>query len=355
MLRLDPSGSILTSTHISLVKLAYNTDNIAPAVPVIDKSIVYYPNMANQTQTEHLCDLSLPPPAYISRGTGLTTTLKAANVLEYDLLCGMMYCTRREWNKALDAFARVITFPTREGGTSKIMVEAYKKWVLTSLLANGKHTDPPSITGQAAQKQYSVLGKPYLTIASLFTSDDAAGLKQETEKNSAQWLEDGNSGLVQEVLSQYQAWQVLNLRDVYSKISLSEIRKQTQSAETGSNLEKEADVEALVQTMIISGMLKGVIEKNDDGTTCLTFLAPSSQLSEQYFAKELAKTALRLKQLQPIFKATNERLGTNKDYIRQVVKESKRGGDKNDPSDSIMGFQAEVDDEDLMGGIVATG
>ncbi|KAH7026158.1 uncharacterized protein B0I36DRAFT_247989 [Microdochium trichocladiopsis] len=355
ILRLDPSGSILTSTHISLVKLAYNTDNIAPALPVLDKSIVYYPGMASQSQPEQLCDMTLPPPAYISRLTGLTTTLKATNVLEYDLLCGMAYIARRSWQKAASALERVVTFPTKDGGTSKIMVDAYKKWVLVSLLKAGKHSEPPSITGSAAQKQYSVHGKLYTTVAGLFTADDASALKQEVERNNTVWAEDGNVGLVQEVLSQYQAWQILNLRDVYSKISIAEIRDQTKSAETGAGLPENADIEALVQNMIISGMLSGVVQKNDDGTSYLTFLPPASQPSELEFAQELASTALRLKQLQPIFRATNERLGTNKDYVKHVVKEAKRGGDKGDANDAMMGFQAEVDDEDLMGGIVATG
>jgi len=355
ILRIDPTGSILTSTHISLVKLAYNTDNIEPALPVLDRSIVYYPGMSSQTPPERLCDLSLPPPTYISRSTSLTTTLKATNVLEYDLLCGMAYIARRSWQKAASALERVITFPTKDGGTSKIMVDAYKKWVLVSLLKDGKHGEPPSITGQAALKQYSVHGKPYTTLAGFFTADDANTLKQEVERNNTIWAEDGNVGLVQEVLSQYQAWQILNLRDVYSKISIPEIRAQTMSAETGAALAADADIEALVQNMIISGMLNGVVQKNDDEVPYLTFLPPASQPSEHEFAQELASTALRLKQLQPIFRATNERLGTNKDWVKHAAKEAKRGADKGDGHDAMMGFQAEVDDEDLMGGIVATG
>ncbi|KXJ91042.1 hypothetical protein Micbo1qcDRAFT_163770 [Microdochium bolleyi] len=356
ILRLDPSGSILTSTHISLVKLAYNTDNIGPALPVLDSSIVYYPGMASQNQSERLCDMTLPPPAYISRSTGLTTTLKAPNVLEYDLLCGMAYIARRSWRKAASALERVITFPTKDSGTSKIMVDAYKKWVLVSLLQNGRHREAPAITGAGALKQYSVHSKAYTSVAGLFMAENALALKQEVEKSTAQWAEDGNVGLIQEVLSQYQAWQILNLRDVYSKISVPEIRTATQSAETGKPLESDADIEALVQNMVISGMLSGVIQKNDDGTAYLTFLPESSSSSSELeFARELAATADRLKQLQPVFRATNERLSAHRDYVKHAVKEAKRGTDKTGDSDGMMGFQTEVDDEDLMGGIVATG
>ncbi|KAI2473267.1 hypothetical protein F4781DRAFT_381204 [Annulohypoxylon bovei var. microspora] len=353
ILRLDPTGSLLTTSHILLAKLAYNTDNIDPALQVIDKNIVFFPGMANYGEPKHLCDLTLPPPVYLSRETGLTGTLKSSLVMEYDLLRGMMYCSRRDWVKAYDAFEQVVAFPTREGGTSMIMIEAYKKWVLVSLLSKGKLVDPQSYTGAAANKLYGNLGKPYQAVAMLFVTDNVQALKTEVEKNNQQWLEDGNTGLIQEVLAGYQKWRVLGLEQIYSKISLPEIRQQTTSAETGMVLEKDKDVEMLIQNMIISGMLNGVIEKNDDGTKFLTFLSPSTLLSEEDFAHQLARTALRLKQLHSIFKTTRERLGTSKEYIKHVIKEDKRA-EKNE-LDPTLAFDAHVDDEDLMGGVVATG
>ncbi|KAI8962846.1 hypothetical protein F5Y11DRAFT_321130 [Daldinia sp. FL1419] len=353
ILRLDPTGSMLTMSHIQLVKLAYQTNNIVSALPVLDKNIVYFPSMASYGEPRYLCDLSLPPPAYLSRETGLNTQLKSSLILEYDIFRGMSYCTLRDWANAHAAFERVVTYPTREGGVSKIMVEAYKKWVLVSLLFTGKLSDPPAYTGVAANKLYGNLGKPYTALAALFVADNAQALKAEVEKNTQVWLEDGNTGLVQEVLSAYQKWQVLGLEKIYSKISLSEIRKQTTSAETGETLPKDEDMEMLVQNMIISGMLNGVVEKNDDGTAFLTFLSSSMQLSEKDVAREYSAAAAQLKKLQPIFKATKERLGTSKEYIKHVTKEKSRA-DKNEP-DPTLAFDAHVDDEDLMGGVVATG
>ncbi|KAL7622994.1 hypothetical protein AAE478_006673 [Parahypoxylon ruwenzoriense] len=353
ILNLDPTGSILTSSHILLAKLAYNTNNIDPALKVIDKNIVFYPGMANYSEPKYLCDLTLSPPAYISRETSLTSSLKTSSVLEYDLLCGMMYCSRRDWAKAHAAFERVVTYPSRDGGTSKIMVEAYKKWVLVSLLSKGRLGETPSYTATAATKLYGTLGKPYTAVAALFVTDNGQALKAEVEQNAQLWPEDGNLGLIQEVQAAYQKWRVLGLQQIYTKVSLSEIREQTTSAETGVRLEKDEDIETLIQNMVISGMLKGVIEKNDDGTTFLTFLPPSTQLSEHEYAKELTAAAERLKRLHPIFKASNERLGTSKDYIKHVIKEAKQR--ERNEQDQAGSFDAHVDDEDLMGGIVATG
>lgn len=291
ILRIDPTGGMLTSTHTQMAKLAYTTDTIDAALPVIDKNIVFYPNMANWVEPDPLCDLTLSPASYIHKEIGLTLNLKTAMVLEYDLLRGMMYCAKRNWAKAHAAFERVITFPTRDGGTSKIMVEAYKRWVLVSLLHKGKLDPPPSYTAPAALKVFGTLGKHYTDMVALFDAEgpEAAGeLKRQVESLGAVWQEDGNLGLIQEVLAAYQEWQILNLQHVYSKISISDIRQQTRSAQTGSTLGKDADVEALIQNMIISGTLKGVVEKNDDGTAYLTFFPSSVTFSEDEFAKQMS-------------------------------------------------------------------
>ncbi|KAI0911311.1 cop9 subunit [Ustulina deusta] len=349
ILRLDPSGTIFTSSHLHLAQLAYDTDNIQPALPVIDKDIVYYPGMANEN-AQYLCDLELPPPLYISKSTGLTTLLKSSMVLEYDLTCGLMYCARREWSRARVAFERVVTFPTKDGGCSKIMVEAFKKWILVSLLSDGSHCTTPPHTSASTIKIFGILGRSYVSLATAFATDDVERLRQEAEHGAQVWIEDGNVGLVEEVMASYQKWRVLSLQDIYTKISISEIRQQTKSAETGTALNKDEEVEALIQNMIITGMLKGVIQKNDDGTKFLLFLSPTTHLSEQEFAHEIQSYAAKLKQLKAIFDATNQRLGTSKEYIKWVIKENKR--DKSsEAQDPTLGFDSQVDDEDLMGGL----
>ncbi|KAK8050632.1 hypothetical protein PG994_012362 [Apiospora phragmitis] len=332
ILKIDPTGSMFISTHLQLVKLAYSTNNIEPALKVVEKNIVFYPGMANWKRPTMLCDMTLSPSVYIHKETGLTNHVKAASVLD------------ENGEKAHAAFERVVTFSTREGGCSKIMAEAYKKWVLVSLLFQGQGHTLPQYAGPAAAKAYQTLGKPYKDVASLFDTTNAEELRSEVQKSSQIWQDDQNVGLMKEIK---------NLQKVFSKISIAEIRQQTKSAQTGTNLNSDDDIEALIQNMIISNSLKGVMEKNDDGTVFLTFLPSSTVLSEAEYAQELAKTAVQLKALEPIFKATNERLGTSREYIKHLVKEQKRAADKSE-LDPTMGFESHVDDEDLMGGVTST-
>lgn len=348
ILRLDPTGSILTSSHLLLAKLAYETDNIQPALPVIDKNIMFYPGMANMGKPTNLCDMDLSPADYISKSTGLTALVKSSAVLEHDLVCGMMYCERRDWKKARAAFERAVTFPTKDNGCSKIMVDAFKKWILVSLLSDGKHALLPSYTNAFAVKTFGTLGRPYLALAEAFATDDVNQLTLEAAKNTQLWREDGNVSLVREVMSSYQQWRVLSLQDIYTQISITEIRQQTKSADTGEHLATDEDVEALIQNMIIEGMLTGTIAQNDDGTRFLRFLSPTAQLTEKEVSVEIQRGVLKLNDLRDVFSATKKRLTTSKEYIRWVVKE--RARDKSGDAQEPTFFDTQIDDEDLMGG-----
>lgn len=54
MLRLDPSGSLFTSTHLLLAKLAFDTNITEPALAVIDRDVVFYPDMAGHSDPRPL-------------------------------------------------------------------------------------------------------------------------------------------------------------------------------------------------------------------------------------------------------------------------------------------------------------
>lgn len=365
ILRLDPTGTMLTSHHLSIVQLAYEANVVEPAFQVTDKQIVYFPGMARDPAVSSrntsavpqkpLCDMSLPPTAYIMTETGLTNVLTVDQVLQYDLTCALMYCSRRQWTKARAALERVITHPTRDGGVSKLMTEAYCKWVLVSLLVNGRTPVVPATAGGNARKAYEIMPKPYLAVASHFDSMDAVTLKQEVENSAQIWSNDRNTGLIQEVLAAHQKWQIIDLRNIYSKVSLADIRQQTCSAETGAMLPSDDDVEALVQGMIQSGMLKGVIEKPADKPAYLKFLSESDDLSESEYQVEIASVFVNMKKLETIYKTTSSRLSTNPYYVKHHVRELRREKESGGQNNIAASFEATVEDEDLMTGLTASG
>lgn len=357
ILRLDPTGSLLTDKHLILVRLAYDTDTAEHAFDAIDKQIVYFPNMSKGTTVgapqKSICDLSLSPPDYISTDIGLTEALDVEGILQYDLFCGLLYCTRSQWGRARAAFERVIAHPTRDGGVSKFMSDAYNKWLLVSLLVNGRTPEVPATAGSQAKKTYETTGKPYAAIASHFDSMAAVALKQEVEANVPLWQNDRNIGLVQQVLAAHQKWQIIDLRNTYTKISLADIRERTYSAETGDTLATEGEVERLIEGMIESGMLKGEIQKPGDGKPAyLEFFPEFNELSEAEYKSEMASAMLKMKELEGIYSATNQRLSTNRFWVQHLIKEKRREKENTAQNVPISSFEAQVEDEDLMSGII---
>ncbi|VUC22645.1 unnamed protein product [Clonostachys rosea] len=351
MLRLDPNGSMFTSTHLLLANYAYETDCVEPALKVLERDITTYP-IVTQKEQRLYCDPELPLTSTISVQTGLTAPVKAATVLEYDFVRGLIYMSRREWTKARKALERVIAYPTKDKGVSKIMVDAHKKWLLVGLLSDGEVPSFPGYTSAAAKSAYNATASSYRDVAALFGTTNAVEFVGGIRSNASIWLEDGNKSLIQEVQVAYQKWQILNLRRIYREVSMHKIQEFTSSGETGEPLANPQQVVSLVQRMIENKTLKGEITVGPEGENFLTFQDEQEWSSEKDFAREIAQAHHNIDMLSQEYKASNERLSGHRDYVRHVIREQKRV-DKDD-SDA-GGFDAQIEDEDLMNDIVHHG
>ncbi|KAF4957814.1 hypothetical protein FSARC_11177 [Fusarium sarcochroum] len=354
LLRIDPTGSMFTSTHLALAKTAYQTAWIEPALKVLDCDTTFFPGMAGQKDAKILCDSSLHPAAFISVDTGLTESIKSVSVLEYSLLSAMCYMSQRDWTKAYRALERVIAHPSKDKGVSKTMDEAYKRWLLVGLLKDGKEPVLPSYTATVAKNAYTTLGTPYKNIAGQFSTTNAGQLKADVEANQQLWEDDGTATLVAEVVAAYQKWQIINLRDIFKQISISQLRQMTLSAETGEILKDDEEATRLVRGMIESGLLKGELQPGNNGNELyLHFHDDSDLMTETEFAQEIALRYHNIESLGKQYKAANERLSGSKEYVKHAVKEQKRA--EKDAADPGVGFDSQIEDEDLMTGIMAHG
>jgi COP9 signalosome complex subunit 3 len=109
LLRIDPTGSVLTAHHLTLVRLAYTSNNIEPALPVLEKNIIFYPGAKPTLAPKFLCDAAAHPTAYITPETGLGSRVTPSTVLKYDALRALCFIQRRSWQQAFDSLQRVIT------------------------------------------------------------------------------------------------------------------------------------------------------------------------------------------------------------------------------------------------------
>lgn len=345
---------MFTSTHLSLAKLAVEANVIEPALRVMDKDITSFPNMPGAKDNRPLCDPALSPSAYISWSTGLTDQVRSVNVLEYNILRSIAYMSKRDWQRAHAALEQIITHPTKERGVSKMMLDAHKRWTLVGLLSNGASSALPSYTPGQAKTSYASLNSAYNDVARLFSTDNATEFLHEIQVNQKSWEDDGNQSLIREVMAAYQKWQIINLRNIYTEVPIAQVRRLTRSGETGEQLKSDREAAALISSMIESGMLKGRIElEGGDAEGYLLFDADSETLSDAEFAKKIAHSHKRIESLSQQYKLANERLGGSKEYVKHLVREQKRV-EKEGP-DAGVGFDSQVEDEDLMTGIMSHG
>ncbi|CAK7269341.1 hypothetical protein SEPCBS119000_003520 [Sporothrix epigloea] len=395
----DPSGHMLTSNHLTLAKLAYHTRNPAAALPILSKDVVFFPGAAHNREVEYLCSRDLAAPWYISKDTGLTLPLRSAQVLEFDFTVGLLHLSTRAWAAAHAAFARVVAYPSRDTGVSKFMVEAHKFWVLTGLLLYGRVAATPPETAGAVSRVCSSVNKLYLQIADHFQSANVEKLRLEVAMAQEVLVADGTASLVGEVVSAYPKWQIAHLRNVYLTIPISAIRATLQQTSnvtgTMAGLEpqddvagfSEAEVTALIQEMIASGMIKAVLRSAETIPTApastataaassstiqgtpievdggqpqpgvyLEFLPEEEDISESDFATRIAAIKMRLQTLQKLQRTTDEHLSLNRDYVRHVVRSQTLDKDSQGEDDmgglmaigSSEGIGLEDPDEDLM-------
>ncbi|KAK1836252.1 COP9 signalosome complex subunit 3 [Podospora conica] len=357
LLRIDPTGSVLTTHHLTLVRLAYTTNSIEPALPVLEKTVVFFPGSKPTLAPRLLCDMAAHPTTYITPETGFGANVTPSTVLKYDALRALCFIQRRSWQQAFDSLQHVITYPTAPGVCSNIMADCFQKWQLVGLLLNGK---APSLPFSVATSNiYQTTGKAYIAIAQAFESNTAEALIKEYGRYTQdEWVADGNLGLVKAVLSHYQRWKIADLRHIYTKISLEQIRTLTQSAETGASLGSEQQILNLVQDMIATGMLKGEVVPAANGKPAhLVFHSLTEELSSATFAASMSETTHRIAALAPLVDALCERLETSREYVRHMTRDSNKFNTKDRYGAAGGGgsgghpFEEQVDDEDLMIGL----
>lgn len=365
ILRLDPTASTFTSTHLLLMKYAAEKQAYLPAINIAKRDILYYPIPASSRHNMlgafgetskrgfFLGDETLASPVFITQANGFTDKITSAMILEYNYLRGLIFISQKDWSNAQVALEQVVGHPCRERGVSKIMVDSHNKWILVGLLNEGSTPVPPSYMSANAKNILVSLNHAYVEFSKAFSENNAADLKAVYEKHKSVFEEHKNLSLAEEVMQSYQQWQILQLRKAYSNITLKQIWHSTQNAYTGNQLSSEREVTDLIQSMIAKGALQATLESDADGVTYVLFEESSVVTTEAEYAQEIARCHRNVKQLTAQYKFMGEQLASNDEYVKHVARELKRT-DKDGP-DPGLGFDSQIEDEDLMTGIVAHG
>ncbi|GLI82269.1 hypothetical protein PoHVEF18_010699 [Penicillium ochrochloron] len=215
----------------------------------------------------------------VSKTSGISSKLTYKDYLQYFLCGGMVYMALKQWCKAAHFLGIVISMPT-VGPISMIMVEAYKKWILVSLLEKGKLSSPSNLVPPHVVKIYHSLAKPYVSLAHSFQRGDLKHLEAEVDAARDIWCTDNNMGLVSQVLGAYSKHTVLGIKQTFAALTVKELADQA----SPMRMSDEA-TESVIASLIMRGAVKATLvqHSSQSSSTMLRFSEARSvtQLSNE--------------------------------------------------------------------------
>ena len=141
ILRLDPTGSTFTSSHLTFARLCLEARAFQKASPILDNDIFHFPPLTQKAATilgpKLPCSQHDTSSAFITVPSGLTEKVDYREYLQYFLFGAMLYMGAKNWARA-QLFLEVVIIAPTSNTASMIQVEAYKKWVLVNLMLEGK-------------------------------------------------------------------------------------------------------------------------------------------------------------------------------------------------------------------------
>lgn len=353
MLRLDPSCSSFTSTHVLLSRLCLHARAYAVALPIIDKDICHFSTSSDQIYLRRrrplLCAQHQTSASFITHASGFSAKLTYRDHLKYFLYGGMIYMGLKQWEKALHFLSIVISAPC-VNSVSMIMVEAYKKWVLVSLLEKGTLVPLPNNTSPQAAKVYRSLARPYDALGEAFKSGDFDRLRAEVDVGQPIWHMDNNTGLVLQVLVAFRRYSVLRLGSTFAALNIADVARRT-SPDPPDVEETEMFVASLITSRTLDATL--LHSNYGKGLTMLRFSAAASSIDaslEASIRERLIQEKQRLMVLMDNIEESDMKLELSKEHVDHLRKSQKRKDSAAKDGASMVKEGNDFDiDEDMMG------
>lgn len=219
--------SQLTSIHCDLLKLCLLSKCLKPALAFLDVDI-----------------------SDISREAD---TFDVKYYLLYYYYGGIIYATFRNFERALFFLTGAISVTGI--AISEIVVEAYKKYVLVSLLVHGKVGLPPKQNANYLNRCIRPLSVAYTDLATAYAEDSVEELEKVFNKYQHIYERDTNVGLVKQVITSMVKVKIQKLTKTFMTLSFGDMATRVNLA--GG----EAEAETIILQMVsrFRNILKNVV------------------------------------------------------------------------------------------------
>lgn len=225
---------------------------------------------------------------------------------------GMIFIGLKRFNKALEFFQHAITAPATT--LTAITVEAYKKFVLVSLIQTGQVPAFPKYTPAVVQRNLKSCTQPYIDLANNYSSGKISVLEACVNTNTEKFNNDSNLGLVKQVLSSLYKRNIQRLTQTYLTLSLQDIASTVQ-------LETAKQAELHVLQMIQDGEIFATINQKDG---MVSFNEDPEQYKTCQMTEYIDTAIRRIMALSKKLTTVDEQISCDHSYLSKVGRERSR-------------------------------
>ncbi|KAF2227736.1 hypothetical protein BDZ85DRAFT_292799 [Elsinoe ampelina] len=360
ILRMDPSSSTFTTSHLEYLQLCLHVRRPREALPILDKDILDFPYKDYpEIDARPACADHHNSCGYITKKSDISGDVTALMVQEYFLLGAQVYIGLRNYERAKTFLELVIATPTLNQAVDMYMLEAYRKLLLVGLVADGVPVPCSHIFEQGSVRIAESAAKPYQGLVEAFKNRDLAKFHAEVDEAGLSWVEDGNAGLVREAAESLRRYRVLDLQRTYAALPVDQVAIHL-------SLSSQNTVQ-LLQSMIQQGHLQASISTSNrpshsqNGTSngdapVLRFHSWDSSRPVQQVGgdkeQQIQSQIQRIAVLSEAVKEADRKFSLTKDF-GDYLKRNKKGTDAGaaafeDPMEMDDNFGGGGDDEDIM-------
>lgn len=208
---------------------------------------------------------------------------------------------------------QVVTAPMNT--INAIAVEAYKKYILVSLIHYGQFsTSLPKYASSAAQRNLKNFCQPYIELATTYGSGKIAELEAYVLTYREKFDNDKNLGLVKQVVSSMYKHNIQRLTQTYLTLSLQDIASIVQLGGP-----KEAEMHVL--QMIQDGEIFATINQKDG---MVRFLEDPEQYKTCEMIEHIDSSIQRIMTLSRKLNGMDELMSYDPLYLTKVGRERQR-------------------------------
>lgn len=167
---------------------------------------------------------------------------------------GMIYSAVKNYERALYFFEVAISTPAL--AMSHIMLESYKKYILVSLILEGKITNIPKYSSQVITRFIKPLSHAYHELANAYESSQSHEVRNVINKYRDVYVRDVNLGLVKQVAASLYKKNIQRLTQTFLTLSLVDVANKV-------HLNGPNEAEKYILDMIKSGEIFASINQKD--------------------------------------------------------------------------------------------